>query len=799
MAIFPEIFDANKIPRRGSYDSLPDMPAIAQLKSRNQWVAWKYADRGGPKPTKPPIRADNGMPASVGDPKHWASYQQAVMRATRANMAGVGYVLSPDDNLTGIDLDNCRDPETGDLAEWAKEIVDLAETYCEVSPSETGLRIIAEGKVSAAMKLDAAGVEIYGKARYLTITGWHLHGTPQSIRPAPRTLAALESRIEALRPARRESAKAAERRPVTPSTWQGDTSDPFRAVNDAALANLDAWVPDIFGSAARFQAGTGAYRIPSRALGRNLQEDLSIAPNGIVDWGVHDMGDPRDGARTPIDLVQEFGKEANVRDAAMWLCGRLGRDPADFGFDQGSRNGAISAANLRRVVRLENGSLKDAETGSVIEAPQVPSGEDYPEEKLRVGGLVGDIADWIMSTSMFPCRLFATAAALSIIGVAVARQVYTGVPRTGTSLYWLTIAPTAGGKERPQEAIRQILNAAGIARLAKPSYASAAKLGMSLNESPAQIQIIDEVGKVLRRFVSRHASSQELALLDDYCTIWGKNTGAWSPEGVTVRSDVMIQRPSLSFFGATTPTAFYEQLRAKQVAGGFLNRFLVMQRFTRVEANEGIVPDDEVPQHIVDAVRALNTFQDGSSFPMPSVSAADMYDMPPPLFVVPASPDGQAALDEYRAKAWQMILRADDDPILEIYARSAEMVKRMALILACGRHWQDMRRCEIRPEDVSFAAGLVDWSMATFVDGLRANMAENDHQANMKEVVSIIRRAGQVKRMHLIKRLDGKMDARTLDSVIKLAIESGDVEEAVEETAKKGRPARIYIYAGGGK
>lgn len=799
MAIFPQAFDANKIPRLGGYDSFPDIPAMAQLKSRNQWVAWAYKDRGGPKPTKPPIRPDNGLPASVNNPREWGSYAQAVMRAVRGNLPGIGYVLTSDDNLTGIDLDNCRDPETGEIAEWAKEIVDLCETYCEVSPSETGLRIIAEGKVAAAMKLDAAGVEVYGTGRYLTITGWHLHGSPESIRPAPRTLAALESRIEAMRPARGEKVRpAAERRPVTPSTWEGDTSDPFRAVNDAALANLDAWVPDIFGSAARFQAGTGAYRIPSRALGRNLQEDLSIAPNGIVDFGVHDMGDPRNGARTPIDLVQEFGKEAGVRDAAMWLCAQLGRDPADCGFDQGSRNGAISAANLRRVVRLENGSLKDAETGALIEVQSMPPGEDYPEDRLRVSGLVGDIADWIMSTSMFPCRLFATAAALSIIGVAVARQVYTGVPRTGTSLYWLTIAPTAGGKERPQEAIRQILNAAGIARLAKPSYASAAKLGMSLNEAPAQIQIIDEVGKVLRRFVSRHASSQELGLLDDYCTIWGKNTGAWSPEGVTVRSDVIIQRPSLSFFGATTPTAFYEQLRAKQVAGGFLNRFLVMQRFTRVEANEAIVPDDEVPQHIVDAVRALNTFQDGSSFPIPSVSAADMHDMPPPLFIVPASRGGQAALDEYRARAWEMILRADDDPILEVYARSAEMVKRMALILACGRHWQDMRRCEIRAEDVNFAAGLVDWSMATFVDGLRANMAENDHQANMKEVVSIIRRAGEIKRSQLIKRLDGKMDARTLDSVIKLAIESGDVEEAIDEASKKGRTPVIYFYRGSG-
>jgi hypothetical protein len=55
--------------------------------------------------------------------------------------------------------------------------------------------------------------------------------------------------------------------------------------------------------------------VSSRALGRNLEEDLSIAPNGIRDWGVADMGDSRGGARTPIDLVIAHG-------------GGRGRDPS---------------------------------------------------------------------------------------------------------------------------------------------------------------------------------------------------------------------------------------------------------------------------------------------------------------------------------------------------------------------------------------------------------------------------------------------------------------------------------------
>ena len=110
----------------------------------------------------------------------------------------------------------------------------------------------------------------------------------------------------------------------------------FKNVNSYALENLDRWVPDLFGSRAEYQPGTGAYRISSKALGRNLQEDLSISPRGIKDWGVWDMGDPRKGKRTPIDLVLEFGERQNAKDAALWLCERTGVSAESLGWGRSS-------------------------------------------------------------------------------------------------------------------------------------------------------------------------------------------------------------------------------------------------------------------------------------------------------------------------------------------------------------------------------------------------------------------------------------------------------------------------------
>lgn len=86
-------------------------------------------------------------------------------------------------------------------------------------------------------------------------------------------------------------------------------------INVAATANLDKWVPELFPEAIESRGG---YRVTSAMLGRDLQEDLSIMPEGIVDFGVADMGDAREGKRTAIELVMEYANK-NYQDAAAWL------------------------------------------------------------------------------------------------------------------------------------------------------------------------------------------------------------------------------------------------------------------------------------------------------------------------------------------------------------------------------------------------------------------------------------------------------------------------------------------------
>lgn len=144
-----------------------------ELHGRPQWVAWRLVHRDG-KATKVPQRPDGRGAASSTDPATWGTLPQALEAAQRYAFSGVGFVFTPDDPYVGIDLDNCRDPETGGLAEWAAEIVDMFPgAYAEASPSGTGVHIITRGRAPHNGKRPYQGgaVEMYDRARFFTVSG----------------------------------------------------------------------------------------------------------------------------------------------------------------------------------------------------------------------------------------------------------------------------------------------------------------------------------------------------------------------------------------------------------------------------------------------------------------------------------------------------------------------------------------------------------------------------------------------------------------------------------------------------
>jgi hypothetical protein len=107
------------------------------------WTTWKNEIRaGGNKPSKVPYALDGGL-AKSNDPSTWMTYFEAEQCRDQRHHDGINIMLAPVEDglhLGGIDLDACIGEE-GDLEPWAAEIVVKVNSYTEVSPSGTGLKI----------------------------------------------------------------------------------------------------------------------------------------------------------------------------------------------------------------------------------------------------------------------------------------------------------------------------------------------------------------------------------------------------------------------------------------------------------------------------------------------------------------------------------------------------------------------------------------------------------------------------------------------------------------------------------
>src|SRR5687767_4935391 len=93
------------------------------------------------KPTKVPYQAHRpACKAAVNAPETWAPFAAAVAAFEDGKADGVGVVLG--DGLVGVDLDACRDEQTGVITPEAQTIITDLDSYTEVSPSGTGVHIL---------------------------------------------------------------------------------------------------------------------------------------------------------------------------------------------------------------------------------------------------------------------------------------------------------------------------------------------------------------------------------------------------------------------------------------------------------------------------------------------------------------------------------------------------------------------------------------------------------------------------------------------------------------------------------
>ena len=803
------------------------MAAISELIAHPQWVCWRHKEivnkDGSTKLTKPPVNPIHGGGASHSKPEDWGTYEQARVFAMMRKLAGVGFVLSERDDFTGIDLDKCRNKETGEIEPWAREILDLAETYAEISPSGTGIRLIARGKVDHATKCDPAHVEIYGKQRYLTITGEHLPGAPTSIEPAPQTIAELIARAAEFQAAAEAAARAGQPEPAAAPVKERaiprftkrdgasgapppaakpkrDSKDFFRGVNDAAMESLSSWVLKLFPQAL-YQPGTNGYRVSSADLGRNLEEDISIVPGrtgGITDFGIHDMGDARRGKRTPISLVQEWGGKSDVKDAALWLCDAMGVEPESLGWNE--RPPTTPAPQTIHVE--DDGTIIDAETGEVIARPRAapkaaaapeddgPVGEDLPEEFSTLPGLLGDIVEWFMDTAARPSRTMALATAIAIVGTSAGR--FWGTPtRSGTHFYLSVIARTGAGKNHVINVITRIMRALEMSYLVGPSdFMSQSAVLTHVSRNPLSICPMDEFGAFLSRVQGKNkrASGFEIGISKSLRTLWGTNFDDFITAGYAQKNAETINSPALSLIGVSTAEEFWGALEGADISNGFLNRFIIFSVNKKTRQVEPKIPESEADLVPPSIVKRLKRIIGGGHSGIQPITLPT-HKVNPAL--VQIADEAKKLYYDYAARATDRFEDTDQAHLAHFYARAAENALRLATVYALSMNQSAPR---ITVEAMQWGRDLVEWAAACTARSAGLYIAESESQENANRIKRILREAPgfTLKRSDIMARLNNRMRKRDFDDAMTMMIEAEQVVE-LEEAKKPGKAGRRPI------
>lgn len=156
------------------------VPEFLRVKPFANWVAEPKAGQPG-KFNKAPRNPTSGIKVGANNPASFGTYEQAVAALDTGKYSGIGVLLTGDDNLTGVDIDDYKTTfeQLPQVKAWVSK-ARAAGAYCELSPSSNGLRLFMRGKLPGSGR-KVGPLEIYDNARFLTVTGRAAKGSGREL------------------------------------------------------------------------------------------------------------------------------------------------------------------------------------------------------------------------------------------------------------------------------------------------------------------------------------------------------------------------------------------------------------------------------------------------------------------------------------------------------------------------------------------------------------------------------------------------------------------------------------------
>jgi len=594
-----------------------------ELRELDQWVC-ATAD-------KLPVNAINGFNASPTNSKTWSTFEKAL---ANKKFPHIGFVLSEKDPYTIIDLDDPYDPkkkwtdeERESHAALNQNIINMFESYTEISQSGNGVHIIVKGSIPKGVNRDT--VEMYSTQRYMICTGNIMKDLP--IVNYQDALDNMYSQMKAL-------SASVELEELGATEDDNDIiSMAMGAANGAKFTELCNSVPDgiqnsemdlaLLSIIAFYSDSNEQCRRIFRLTERG-KRDKVIKNDKYLDYTLQKI---RANQPKPVDLeatkamaqnmmknmaAKRYAQDTNVSAEEM---GITENDYEHLKVPQGA---IILDEGYGNLTMMKQGKLKDtfsktmqdriARVDPVIVTAQLSAEDLFPD------GLVGRVAKYIYESAPRPVPEIGLMASLGYLAGIVGQRY--NVSGTGLNQYLILLAKTGVGKEGISSGIDRLNNqirkqVPGVEQFRGPAaFASGPALVKMMSEKSTFLSILGEFGITLQQLCDPRANGAQVtlraALLDLY-----QKSGKETILRASVYSDKEkntddVESPALSLLGESTPETFYEGLSEHHISDGLIPRFVILEyKGKRPYLNEenGFKPDDALIDDLVELVSAVLT------------------------------------------------------------------------------------------------------------------------------------------------------------------------------------------------
>ena len=436
--------------------------------------------------------------------------------------------------------------------------------------------------------------------------------------------------------------------------------------------------------------------------------------------------------------------------------------------------------------RIQTGDMGKQQGGLAKVQPKLP--RECPSVYLPANSVIKTTYETILKNSHIPQPELALGATLALFSVLTARKFqFRGM---SSNLYICNISPSGTGKDAPQQLVKQYLGECGGDNLlGAGDYVSDASLMDNLPHKPTRLDIIDEVGGLLRA-VTRGGDSYATKMADILTELYTTSTGYFmgralannNKDEMTVKGQ--CYRPNVCLLGSTTPTGFADGVSRKSLEKGLLGRFLVFRGVPTAKAQE-IHSPTPLPTDAINHLRFLSSYK-------PPQSNISIKGVPQHAKELSVTSEASMKLTEAFKEFEELRLKAVKTKFAPIISRAYQLMLKFCIISALSRESREV--CPISIEDVSFSYKLTKHYMDSMTHNIGSLIYDSKREQSKLSLMSMVKDAGRMTIKDLTKKtphLSPNYRKEILDE-----LELCDILTISVEKDYKGKLFNTYYYKG---